>query len=453
MTKSQKLVSLCIAFAIGIFLYPFGNWFLILGLAIFLSFLSSEKRFFGILLIVVWFGSFWYNIFVDYDYNLSEDSFSGVVIASPKPGNFVLDVNKEKVLLSTDVRANYKCGDVLLVSDPPKKPEPFDGFDYPNYLAKDGIRYTVFSNNVMVVGSEELLRCYLYSFKDKAQNYIFRGLPEPNSSIVSAMLLGDKKGIDDHWRNVLAIAGVSHIVAVSGLHVTVISVIFSMIANSIGISRRKALIFVILVVLFFVLMTGLQSSAIRAGIMGTVASLAIFFGRMNSSIRVVCITAAIMLLFNPLLLIHDIGFQLSFLAVLGIILYSSFFERLFYFAPKILKEILAMSFASYVFTFPVLMYYFGSVSLVFPITNMLIVPLLYPIMIVGIAFIFVSFVSEFLAFFLLIPLWLMTQYLVLVISYFSQFDWSYISFNFIWALVLVAVFLFWAWKPKESNWY
>jgi hypothetical protein len=74
-------------------------------------------------------------------------------------------------------------------------------------------------------------------------------------------------------------------------------------------------------------------------------------------------------------------------------------------------------------------------------------------MIVGIAFVFVSFVSEFLAFFLLIPLWLMTQYLVLVISYFSQFDWSYISFNFIWALVLVAVFLFWVWKPKESNWY
>jgi competence protein ComEC len=337
------------------------------------------------------------------------------------------------------------------VDDAPQKPEPFDGFDYPNYLAKDGIRYTVFSNNVSVIDREKLLRCYLYSFKDKAQNYIFRALPEPNSSIVSAMLLGEKKGIDNYWRNILAIAGVSHIVAVSGLHVTVISVIFFIIANNIGISRRRALLFVILAVLFFVLMTGLQSSAIRAGIMGTVASLAIFFGRMNNSLRIIFITAAIMLFFNPLLLAHDIGFQLSFLAVLGIILYSYFFEKIFWFAPAVLKEILAMSFASYVFTFPVLMYHFGSVSLVFPITNILIIPLLYPIMIIGIAFVFTSFVSEILAFFLLIPLWLMTQYLVLVVSYFSSFDWSSISFSVFWAIALVALFLFFAWKPKEFD--
>jgi len=198
-------------------------------------------------------------------------------------------------------------------------------------------------------------------------------------------------------------------------------------------------------------MTGLQSSAIRAGIMGTVASLAIFFGRMNNSLRIIFITAAIMLFFNPLLLAHDIGFQLSFLAVLGIILYSYFFEKIFWFAPAVLKEILAMSFASYVFTFPVLMYHFGSVSLVFPITNILIIPLLYPIMIIGIAFVFTSFVSEILAFFLLIPLWLMTQYLVLVVSYFSSFDWSSISFSVFWAIALVALFLFFAWKPKEFD--
>ncbi|MDD4062563.1 MAG: ComEC/Rec2 family competence protein [Candidatus Pacebacteria bacterium] len=449
MTQSQKLVSLCIAFAFGI-IFPFnGSVFLILGLAILISFISTDKRFLGALLITIWFGSFWYASHLEYDYTLKDESFSGVIIANPKPGQFVLRVDHERVLLTTEPRAHYKCGDVVMVDDMPKRPEPFDGFDYPNYLAKDGIRYTVFSNNVSVIDREKLLRCYLYSFKDKAQNYIFRALPEPNSSIVSAMLLGEKRGISDYWRDVLAIAGVSHIVAVSGLHVTVISVIFFIIANNIGISRRRALLFVILAVLFFVLMTGLQSSAIRAGIMGTVASLAIFFGRMNNSLRIIFITAAIMLFFNPLLLAHDIGFQLSFLAVLGIILYSYFFEKIFWFAPAVLKEILAMSFASYVFTFPVLMYHFGSVSLVFPITNILIIPLLYPIMITGIAFVFTSFVSEILAFFLLIPLWLMTQYLVLVVSYFSSFDWSSISFNIFWTFVIVGFFLFWDFKPKE----
>lgn len=448
MTKSQKLVLLCIAFAFGIFLPFGGEIFLIIGLAIFLSF---NKGFWGALLVTIWFGSFWYDSYVNYDYALIDAPFSGVVIASPKPGNFVLGVEDEKVLLTTDIRANFKCGDVLLVNDVPQKPEPFDNFDYPNYLAKDGIRYTVFSEDVSVVDKEKLLRCYLYAFKDKAQSYIFRALPEPNSSIVSAMLLGEKRGISDYWRNVLSVAGVSHIVAVSGLHVTVISVIFFAIANNIGIPKRKALLLVILAISFFVLMTGLQSSAIRAGIMGTVSSLAIFFGRMNNSLRIIFITAAIMLLFNPLLLAHDIGFQLSFLAVLGIILYSSSFEKIFYFAPNILKEVLAMSFASYVFTFPVLMYHFGSVSLVFPITNILIIPLLYPIMITGIAFVFLSFISETLAFFLLIPLWLMTQYLVFVVSYFSSFNWSSISFSVIWSLVLVIIFLFFAWNPKRST--
>ena len=95
--------------------------------------------------------------------------------------------------------------------------------------------------------------------------------------------------------------------------------------------------------------------------MGGCVFLSQIFGRMNSPLRILILAAFLMLIFNPLLLKHDIGFQLSFLATAGIITFSSFFNKCFQFLPKIAREITAVSFSGNILVFHLIGYYFGKV--------------------------------------------------------------------------------------------
>ena len=133
--------------------------------------------------------------------------------------------------------------------------------------------------------------------------------------------------------------------------------------------------------------------------------------------------AGIMLVINPLLLLNDVGFQLSFLATIGIIYLSSFFRRWLKFIPKKfirLKEIIAMTFAAQIFTLPILIYNFGRMSLVAPLTNILIIPVVYWIMLSGFIFALAGVIWPFLGWILSFPCLFLLTYLAKIVNFFSH---------------------------------
>ena len=160
-------------------------------------------------------------------------------------------------------------------------------------------------------------------------------------------------------------------------------------------------------------MIGFQPSSIRAGIMGGLFVLAQAFGRKSVGTRAIILTGGIMLIINPLLLFYDIGFQLSFLAVFGIISLAPYFKK------RVKSTILATTLSAYIFTAPILLYNFGKISFVGPLTNILIIPVIYWIMILGLAFSLLSLVFPLGASLLSFPLWLLLTYVVKIVELFS----------------------------------
>ena len=170
--------------------------------------------------------------------------------------------------------------------------------------------------------------------------------------------------------------GVTHIIAVSGYNITIIAVMLANLFISLGLSRNKAFWLIVAGIVFFVIITGSPASIVRAGIMGVVALVATAVGRatkMHNTLGIVCL---LMLLFNPKVLIWDAGFQLSFLATIGLIYFVPVLEKYTKWLPQTLqiRESLTTTLSAIVLTTPLILFQFGRFSFLAPLANLLILP-------------------------------------------------------------------------------
>jgi len=362
-----------------------------------------------------------------------------------------------KVLITTNRYPEYQYGDELKITGKLETSLAFEDFNYKDYLKKDGIYSVIDFPKIELIEKNQgnFIYTKILAFKEKLRESIYQNLSPPQGSILGAIILGDKQKISEEWKNKLNIAGVRHITAVSGLHVTVLSSILMTLLLWLGFWRQQAFYFAILIITLFVVMTGLQPSAIRAGIMGSLFLIAQYFGRMSSASRAIFFAGAVMLAQNPLLLKLDVGFQLSFLAMLGIIYLLPVFQNCLKFIPWLQpKSILAMTFSAYLFTLPILIYNFGYISLVALLVNILIIPLLYWIMIFGFIFAIFGIISPIVGWILSFPAWFLLTYLTKVVDFFSKLPWAYKTFenvNWIFLLIFYLILGFVTWKVQERQ--
>ena len=231
-----------------------------------------------------------------------------------------------------------------------------------------------------------------------------------------------------------------------------------------GFWRGQAFYFSVGFVWFYVALVGFPSSAIRAAIMASIFLLAEKQGRQNTSSRTIVLAGALMLLQNPFLLFYDVGFQLSFLASMGIIhlkpLVDSFFlyvalplsnykfkKPLKFSLPKKageflekraknLVDIVAVTLSAQIFTFPIIIYNFGMVSLVAPLTNLLILPMIPVLMALGLLAALFGIFSWYLGWFFALPCKALIIYFLKVLDIFNQ-PWATKSFeNVSWIVFL-----------------
>lgn len=464
MTPSKILFFLCISFVVGIFIESFVKIPQILLLvflfvavsAIFASLAYHSQNWhyisiagFCALLIIL--GVLRMQIS---EFNVANDNLSklndkgqitiaGIIFAEPDVRDtfqkLKVKVDKSIVLVTTGRYPEYKYLDKIELTGKLETPSVTDEFNYKNYLMKDHIysvmnfpKIKILEKNRDRVSIFAFLYEKILDFKQKIRKSIRSNFSPPESSILEGTVLGDNGAMSNDLKNKLNITGLRHIIAVSGTHVVILSAIILSFLLFLGLSRGQAFYVSITIICLYIVLTGLPPSGIRAGVMGGLYLLAQKLGRQSMGSRVISIACAVMLFFNPLYLFYDIGFQLSFLAVLGLIYIEPFIKRFLKFIakrffnadikgkPENLLGAVSTTFAAQIFALPVMVYNFGNISYVSPITNLLISPVVSFLMIFGFLSSVAGAFSNILGQILSFPCWIFLAYFVKIIDIFSK---------------------------------
>ena len=310
------------------------------------------------------------------DYPVKYDDYARVYIriisGAPKLKAVLYDSSEDSVL--TDMEP----GRIIRFTARLKSADKRYGEDY-NYYNSIGVYFTAsVRSGIKNIGSEKGMR-ELPSLAKRRVALITEQLYESDIfPFMKSLLLGDKSDFynDKSMSTAMSRAGIMHVVAVSGMH---ISFLVGFIRIVFGKSKRSSIICMILI-WFFAFMTGAAPSAIRAGFMQSLLLLAPFFNREDDPVTSLAFSLLVILLFNPFA-IYSISLQLSFGAMAGILIFSSrlndFFERLF---PQISKSrvfvylsgIAASSLSVMIFTVPLTAYHFRSVQVLSIFTNLLV---------------------------------------------------------------------------------
>lgn len=315
--------------------------------------------------------------------------FDMIVTSGPLCGRTV-----RASLLKDTVKRRYLSigvGDGLVVYSAMKQPENFgkSNFDYVTYLKVHGITAQTFifyddwyKASVSLRGLSVWQRSRLTFMRLRHRiidRYRSLGLEGDSFAVVSAMTLGHRSEISSGLREAYSAAGVSHVIALSGMHLSMIYLLLSMffIGHRLAVVRETLLV---VAIWLYVFMVGMSPSVVRSAIMISVYSVVGLTGRDRMSLNVLAFAALIMLVANPFCL-YDIGFQLSFLSVAAILVANriasglvsrSFMQR--HRALNWLWNILVMSCSAQLATAPLVAYYFGTVPLYFLLGNLVAVP-------------------------------------------------------------------------------
>jgi len=358
-----------------------------------------------------------------------------------------------KVLINVPLYSDYQYGDLLEIECKVEMPGSIDGFSYANYLAPYGIYSVCYWPKIKIIekSTQNSIYSNILKFKKKSLSFVTTNFPEPQATFLSAILLGLKKQIPSDMRSWFSLSGVSHLLAVSGLHIAILIQMIAILLTNLFLIRRQKVFFpTIFIISLFIISIGAPASAIRAGLMGLVLLFASRIERPYSVLNSLILVGTLMLLFNPKFLIFDIGFQLSFLAVLGICFFYKSFNKWFAKIPDSrffpLRSYLSITLSAQILVLPLVLYYFGNLSLMAPITNILILLVMPIVMFLGFFFIFASFINFWLAQIFFWPLWILITYIILITKLFSAIPYlSFVIMGFplLGALVIyILLFLF-----------
>lgn len=468
MTPSKALFFFCIALIIGIFLESLIKipaevlWGFLVGAVIFITagFFKKEALIVGFCLLFLVLGAVRLQIS---EFTIASDALGklndapekitlvGVVIAEPDVRNssqkLNVKVGRSVVLVTTDRRAQYHYLDAIEITGKLKTPVVSEDFNYKNYLAKDGV-YSVMDFPVIQTlpqPHEYTILSYAYEkilfIKSVLVTSLNNNFSPPDDAILEGIIFGNDKNMEASLKEQFNATGLSHVTAVSGTNIVILINILVVSLLALGLWRGQAFYGAVFLIWLYIIMIGFPISGVRAAIMGCVGLTAQKLGRQNASSRVLTMTAGAMLLENPMLLFYDISFQLSFLASLGIIyvkpLIDYYLSVISWEKSRWLLAILSVTLAAQIITLPIIVYNFGRISLVAPLTNILVLPIIEMLTIAGFLTSLAGAISNILGFLFSLPCLAMLWYFTGVLDIFSK-SWAVViveNVSWIWAVV------------------
>ncbi len=335
------------------------------------------------------------------------------------------------ILVRTTRFPSYAYGDLLQVTGELEEPPQFEDFDYRAYLARQGIYSTMYYPEVELLETEQGPQPlqWLYGFRSGMSEALGASLSEPQGSLAQAILLGIRSNIPSSLYQDFQRSGTAHLLAISGLHMAIVAGILLSISVSLFGRRRPTYFLATLSALWvYALLAGMAPSVMRAAIMVSLFLLAAHLGRQRTGITALAFAAAIMVAINPQIL-WQVSFQLSFAAVIGLILLAPTFQEWGRRtgAPNIVVDSFSFSLAAILATLPLVAYYFGYISLVGLPATFLTLPALPGIIIlsavVGLIGLFALPLAQVIGW----VAWLFLGYMTGVVGLFAALPYAYLE--------------------------
>jgi competence protein ComEC len=319
----------------------------------------------------------------------------------------------------------WKYGDRVRLEGLLSTPFESEEFSYRNYLARQGI-YSYFAcafcmscpawvkdDCVRLVqhGQGNPVLAAIYALRERAVKVVYDLFPDPEASLLAGILLGIESGIPEQVQQAFNATGTTHIIAISGFNFAIVAGLFSVFFGRL-LGRWRGMLATFLGIAFYAILAGAEASVVRAAIMGGLSGFAIQVGRRQHALNTLAFVAAIMTLFDPQVL-WNVGFQLSFMATLGLMLYAGplagGFTKLLLsvwswksasasLSPALpdgahikviqkisrpVSEYILFTLAAQLTTLPITLYYFQRLSLISSLANLMILPAQPPVMVLG----------------------------------------------------------------------
>lgn len=292
------------------------------------------------------------------------------------------EVVDERVLVIADRFVEVGYGDRVVATGVLSRPDTFETdlgrtFDYPGYLSARGVTYTLPFAEVTVLEEGEGNRVVssLLALKHTFMRSIESILPEPQAGLAEGLVLGVKRALGSELEHAFRITGIIHIVVLSGYNVSIVAEGIMRLLSAFFRPKTRV-VFGVIAIAAFAVIAGLSATVVRASIMGSLVLLARATGRTYAMMRALTVAGLAMLLVNPKLLAFDPGFQLSFLATMGLIFLAPLLEERFKLVPTRfqVREFITATIATQIFVLPLLLYSIGEFSVVAVIVNVLVLP-------------------------------------------------------------------------------
>jgi len=367
-------------------------------------------------------------------------------------------VEGELLLVRTDRFTAAQYGDTISVTGQLEKPSAFATdlgrvFDYQNYLKARGVQYVVSFARVSVVesGSGSNPIRWLLATKDKFAAAVTASLPPPQSDLGLGLLLGIKQALGEDLENAFRRTGLIHIVVLSGYNVMLVIAFFWWV-TSWFLPLRGRVGLSLLGIVLFAIMVGLSATVVRASIMASILLLAKFIGTRYDVLRALLFAGLVMVVLNPYVLLYDLGFQLSFMATLGLVLFLPQFESTVVTDTKKigLRDIFLATVVTQIAVLPLLIFHIGEVSIVSVVVNVLALPVVAVAMALTFATGLVALVSPILVLPIAFVTNLVLLYIITIVTWFDRLPFAAVVVPpiSVWQLVGMYVLLgvvLWLW--------
>jgi len=345
-----------------------------------INMLKKDYVYYLILIITVIFSIFRIYAFKQYSvYSGTETTFEGIINEIEVDGNKLsITFSTEEKLVGTYyiktleeknyIENNFKLGDKVKISGTLNKPKNNtipNLFNYKNYLYNNGIFWTVSIDNIDKTNANDNI--FL-----KAKNYFIDRIDKIKNTkkYLYAFILGDSSKIDSNVKDSYQNNGISHLFAVSGMHVSLFMEMILFVLKKLNIKELISYLIAIIFLIFYMFITNFSPSILRAGILFILLSINKIFKLNIKTINIMIILLSIILIINPFL-IFNLGFQFSYIISLFLIVFQSIISK----QNNYFKQLLVVSLISFVVSLPISIYNFYQINIFGILLNLLFVPL------------------------------------------------------------------------------
>ena len=336
----------------------------------------------------------------------------------------------------------FRFGDTVDIRARPETPPVFDDFSYRDFLAIRQIYSYARRPHITRIAPPPRFSLWaaIFRLKDRAAATVNRILPEPEASLLNGILLGIRGGIPPDLYEQFNATGTSHIIVISGSNISLV-VALLLLAGQRLVGRKRATWLALVGVALYTVMVGADAAVVRAAIMGGLYVFALQLGRPNATRNTLFAAGWLMTAQNPLVL-WDVGFQLSFMATLGLVALVPLLNAIGgrWIPPhSFLAEAVWVTLAAQIATAPLILYQFGRLSAVSLLANFLIVPAQPPVMLAGGAATAAGMIFLPLGKLLGWLVWLPLAWTVAVVQWSAGMDWAQVSLprTPLWLMILL----------------